>query len=382
MRRLERVLATALRACDPTRATDEALALPEVQQALRGASKPRPVFVAAVGKAAAAMAAATRKLRLYGGIVVVPDGTRVSLEGSRFQVMRAGHPVPDARSEAAGRALLDLAARDVPAEGVLLALISGGASALAAVPAAGITLADKVARTQALAATGAPIAELNALRTSLSAIKGGRLARACAGRVVTLVISDVVGDDLAVVGSGPTIPCDLAVLVSGVATLARAGVVAANKELRVSATIVSDALTGDVAEAAAAIAWAIGAGAGPGALIWAGETTIALPAEPGRGGRARQLALLVARELAGVTGWSLLVAGSDGIDGTGDAAGAIVDGTTWSSIRAAGIDPDDALARCDAGTALAAVGAAVVTGPTGINHADLVVAVLEGSRGS
>ncbi|MCB9575237.1 MAG: hydroxypyruvate reductase, partial [Kofleriaceae bacterium] len=109
-------------------------------------------------------------------------------------------------------------------------------------------------------------------------------------------------------------------------------------------------------------------------LVWSGETTVRLPARPGRGGRARQLALSVARRLAGRSGWTLLVAGSDGVDGSDDAAGAIVDGATWAELAVAGVDGDAALAACDAGTALAAVGAAVVTGPTGVNHADLLVA--------
>jgi hydroxypyruvate reductase len=374
---LDRVFAAALRACDPARATEDVLQRAEVRALMQGQRKARPVFVAAIGKAAATMAAATRNLRLYGGVVVVPDNTRVSLAGSRFQVLRAGHPVPDARSEAAGRALLDLAARDVPPEGVLLALISGGASSLAAVPKPGLTLAEKVKQTQALAAQGATIQELNALRTSLSAIKGGQLAKACAGKVITLVLSDVVGDDLSVVGSGPTVPCDLAILVSGVATLAKAGAAAVQREMKMPARIVDDALTGDVAVAARSIVAAIKSGTGPEALVWSGETTIALPPRPGRGGRARQLALTVARELAGVARWSLLAAGSDGIDGTDDAAGAIVDGNTWAAVRAAGIDPDDALARYDAGTALAKAGCAVVTGPTGVNHADLMIAVLQ-----
>jgi hydroxypyruvate reductase len=132
--------------------------------------------------------------------------------------------------------------------------------------------------------------------------------------------------------------------------------------------VVDAALTGDVEDAARRVAAAIRDGAGW--MVWAGEPTVRLPARPGRGGRARQLALLVARELAGVPGWRLLVAGSDGVDGTGDAAGAIVDGATWERLD----DPQGALDRCDAGAALAAIGAEVVTGPTGVNHADLLVA--------
>lgn len=353
MKTLAEIFALAIAACDPAAATRAALGRAE----LRAALGKRAVHLAAAGKAARAMAMAAGAgaalgARISSRIVVGPED--------------AAHPVPDARSEAAGRALLQLAGR-VPPDAALLMLISGGASSLVAVPAPGLTLAEKVAQTTALAATGAPIAELNRLRTSLSAIKGGRLAAACRAPVITVAVSDVVGDDLAVIGSGPTVPCTVAVLASGLATLAEAAA-------RVSGGSVVDAgVTGDVADVAARVVAAI-RGATPGMLIWTGEPTVRLPARPGRGGRARQLALLVARDLAGVPGWSLLAAGSDGIDGTGDAAGAIVDRDTWARITAAGVDPAAALAACDAGSGLAAAGAALVTGPTGVNHADLVVA--------
>jgi hydroxypyruvate reductase len=346
---LRRLLDRVLAACDPAAATARALAALGLD---------RPAWIAAVGKAAPAMAVGARdRLDVRGALVVAPDGT----DARGLDVVRAAHPVPDARSEAAGRALLAFA-RAVPPGDVMVALVSGGASALAAVPRAGLSLAEKVARVQALAASGAPIAELNRLRASLSAIKGGRLAAACPGRVVTVVVSDVVGDDPAVVGSGPTVPCDTVVVASGVADLARAAAAVTG------GAVVDAALTGDVEEVAGRVAAAIRDGAGW--MIWAGEPTVRLPPRPGRGGRARQQALLVARALAGVPGWRLLVAGSDGVDGTGDAAGAIVDGATWGRLT----DPQGALDRCDAGGALGAIGAEVVTGPTGVNHADLLVA--------
>jgi hydroxypyruvate reductase len=348
---LEDIFAAAVRACDPAAATRAALGRAEVRAALGK----RSVHLAAAGKAARAMASgagAALGARIVERVVIGPED--------------AAHPVPDERSERAGRAMLRLAGR-VPPDAALLALISGGASSLIAVPAPGLTLAEKVAQTSALAATGAPIAELNRLRSSLSAIKGGRLAAACRAPVITVAVSDVVGDDLAVIGSGPTVPCTVAVLAAGLASFAVAAARASG------GTVIDAGVTGDVAAVAAQVVAEVRDGL-PGTRIWAGEPTVRLPARPGRGGRARQLALLVARDLAGVPRWSLLAAGSDGVDGTDDAAGAIVDGETWARIRAAGVDPDAALAACDAGTALAAAGAALVTGPTGVNHADLLVA--------
>jgi glycerate 2-kinase len=291
-----------------------------------------------------------------------------SLNDAPWPVLVGSHPVPDARSLAAGRALVDFV-RAVPADGILLALVSGGASALAEVPAAGVTLDELVAQVRAVVASGAPIAEINRVRTSLSAIKGGGLARACAAPVVTLVASDVVGDDPRVVGSGPTIDGAGEVrVIAGVADLARAAVAAAP----IAAELVASDVTGDVADVAACIAARIDQ-PGPPLVVFAGEPTVRLPDNPGVGGRAQQLALLVARAIAGRGDAAFLAAGSDGVDGTGPAAGAIVDGATWPALAALGVDADLALARCDAGTALARLGATVVTGPTGVNHADLML---------
>ena len=262
-----------------------------------------------------------------------------------------------------------------------------------------MTLAELAARVGAAMAAGRPIAELNRLRGALSAIKGGRLAAACpapvdhAGRVgrgrrrpgggrqrarrwgrATRRIAP--GAAIAVApgpGAGPggDRPRDAACVVAGVADLAAAAVDAA-AAAGLDAGVLAADVTGDVADVAARLAAAARA---PGPALWvaAGEPTVALPPAPGQGGRAAQLGLLVARALAGAPGWTLLVAGSDGVDGTGPAAGAVVDGATWAALAAAGIDGDRALAACDAGAALAGIGAAVVTGPTGVNHCDLML---------
>jgi hydroxypyruvate reductase len=395
-----------------------------VMHHLRGSAPPGRVFAIALGKAAAGMAAGARATlgdALCGGLLVAPAGAP-PVPG--FTTMFGAHPEPDADSERAGRAVLAQVAglRQVDC---LLALVSGGASALAAVPCAGITLQDKVAAVRALGAAGAPIGEINAVRKHLSALKGGQLAAASPVPVVTLVASDVVGDDLAVVGSGPTVPdpsryadaiaaivrrCgwdavppvvrevlfagargeraetpalprpeDRAELVAGLGALVAAGVAAAAEQGFAAEALSSD-LSGDVSEVADLVATAafcaadLASTAGtPVCLVAGGEPTVTLPPQPGVGGRAQQLALHVAQRIAGLECCAVLVAGSDGIDGASEAAGAVVDGTTWAALAAAGVDAPAALARCDAGAALSVVSATLQTGRTGVNHADLVV---------
>ncbi|HEY0191880.1 MAG TPA: MOFRL family protein, partial [Kofleriaceae bacterium] len=260
--------------------------------------------------------------------------------------------------------------------------------------------------------------ELNAVRGALSAIKAGQLALASAAPVITLAVSDVIGDPLAVIGSGPTVgpwlaapgratddgaaarrgharavlarygvavPAalagelppravtrdDHAVLVAPMASAARAAVDAlAARGIR--AAWRAEPVAGDVAEVARQLA------ATAGAVVAWGEPTLRVPPGHGEGGRAQQLALALAGHLRGGDRGALVV-GTDGIDGPPPAhrpapAGAWIDGATWDAVIAAGVDPAAALARCDAGAALASAGALVVTGPTGINHADLVLA--------
>jgi hydroxypyruvate reductase len=330
------------------------------------------------------------------GLVVAPADA-----GAPWPVVVGAHPVPDARSVVAGRALIDFV-RAVPASDVLLALVSGGASALAEVPRDGVSLDELVARVREVVARGADIIEINRVRASLSAIKGGRLAEMSAAPVITLVASDIVHDVGRYVGSGPTVGPwtnmlalpravpdvrrteierllaftperdgrkDALIPIASVADLADAAVF---QQRIAPADEIANDVTGDVDLVAARVASLVDAPGRP-LLVLAGEPTVRLPDSPGVGGRAQQLALLVAKLLAHRPGWTFLAAGSDGIDGTGPAAGAIVDGATWAALAARGIDGDSALARCDAGTALAAIGATVVTGATGVNHADLML---------
>ena len=408
----EAVFARAVEACAPERRVAAALA-GAVDAELGGGGARIGV---AAGKAALAMA---RGAPVDRGIAVAPGGAGdpASLPAG-WRALAAGHPAPDERSVAAGRAVRELVAGAGP-EDVVIALISGGASALIEVPR--IPLDELRALAGALMAAGAPIRELNTVRGALSELKAGGLALATAARVLTLVASDVVGDPLDAIGSGPTIgswlsapgvPVDVgaaaearraealailarhglaapaalatpigprlvtrrdhALLVAPLAAFADAAL-AALAGAGIAAHRLDPPLEGDVEAAARRLA------AAPGPFVAWGEPTVRVPEGHGDGGRAQQLALALARLVRG-TARALLVAGTDGVDGPPprdgrpSPAGAFVDGGTWDAIAAAGVDPDLALARRDAGPALAAAGALFVPGPTGVNHADVVIA--------
>jgi hydroxypyruvate reductase len=311
-------------------------------------------------------------------------------------VLEGGHPIPDARSIAAGQALL--AAAGAVREGERVALVvTGGASAVCALPAWGLSLADKVQTTRALLAAGAEIGAINMVRKHLSAIKGGRLAAATAGEIQAFLLSDVLGDDPSSIGSGPVSPdpttfADALAVPAPLPPRVRDALKrGARGELpetpkpgdpcfaRVETRVVGSPQTlldllgggrlfrGTVAELVAEIQAAAKVG---GRHVWVGEPTLVLPASPGRGGRAQEVALLAAEALGGAT---LLCLATDGTDGPTNDAGAIVDGGTWARVRAAGIDPRAAAAGCDAGTALAAAGDLLTTGPTGTNLTDAYV---------
>ena len=355
----EELFRFAWTACDPVLLVGEAIRTCKIECKLG----------LAVGKAALGMARGTGPIG-RGIVVTNRDDERGVPRG--WEIMIGGHPVPDERSLAAGDAVIDLVAGASPGERVL-ALISGGASALCERLEPGVTLDRLNREIGELAARGASIREINARRAELSAIKGGKLARMCDVPITTLAISDVPDDDLATIGSGPTIagrPGDRAELLAPRRwfaeivhnTLGRDGTsVLYDDPIDADVATVADMLATDYVDTI--VAW--------------GEPTVRVPADHGEGGRAQQLALELARRLRD-SDRSAFVAGSDGIDGPPPAArpapaGAYVDGSTWDAIARAGIDPQRALDRSDAGTALAAVGALFVTGPTGINHADVAI---------
>jgi glycerate-2-kinase len=387
---------------------------------------PGPVVIVGAGKAADAMAAAAVAVvgdSFHGGALVLPrGGAGPAVPG--LEIGHGGHPLPDAGGVAATERLLTRV-REVGPDTLLLVVLSGGASALLVAPAAGIDVADKRQLTASLLAAGADIMALNTVRKHCSRVKGGGLlmAAARARAVWTLVLSDVVGDDPAVIASGPTVAdpttfADAAIvlerhlapsdvppaihghLVRGCAgevpeTLkagdpplrrARTVVIGGNREavtaaaeaLRVRGYTVATPdrpLIGDAAAAGRMVVEHLRAlpRDRPVALVVGGETTVRVHAG-GRGGRCQQLALAAALALAGEAG-VLLAAGTDGVDGPTDAAGACVDGETVLRARRCGLDPARALAATDSHPLLEATGDLIRVGPTGTNVADVVVAL-------
>jgi hydroxypyruvate reductase len=354
------VFGDAVIMCDPAVRVAEALE----REPLRG----HDIIGLAFGKAALAMACGAG--HVTRGLVVTPHAGWSQLDPG-WSVMRGGHPMPDETSLAAGAEAIRLV-DSARADDVVLALISGGASALVEQPRDGVGYDEVRRRVHEVMASGASIHELNRVRTELSAIKGGKLAARSRAPVVTLVISDVIGDDPRVIGSGPTVTSPLRAgdRAEVIAPMSRFGeaITRALVVRNLEARRLDEPIAGDVALVADRLA------AEQGLVVAWGEPTVRVPERAGTGGRAQQLALELARRLRGTTR-SAFVAGSDGRDGPSPrgAAGAYVDGQTWDAIAAARIDPDDALRRCDAGRALDAVGALVVTGPTGINHADVAI---------
>ena len=371
---------------------------------------PGRTIVVGAGKAAAAMARALED-RWPGpltGVVVTPYGHGVKTR--RITVVEAAHPVPDAAGLAAAGAILDLV-RGLGPDDLVIALVSGGASALLVRPAPGIALADKQAVTRALLRSGAPIRAFNTVRKHLSAIKGGRLAAAAApAHVLALIVSDVPGDDPAVIGSGPTV-ADPTTHAEAAAILERYGITAppsvvawlggrddtpkpgdprlARAEARIIATprggleaaaararaagvtpiVLSDAIEGEARDVARDHAALAQGAVPPCVLLSGGETTVTLAGE-GSGGRNREFLLALAVALDGHPGIHALAADTDGIDGAADAAGAFLSPDTLARAAALGLDAREALAAHDSGPFFAALGDTLVTGPTRTNIND------------
>jgi glycerate-2-kinase len=426
---LEAIYRAGLRAVDPADAL--ARVVSPRREAVWVAGEPlapgsRCVVIAA-GKAAPALAVAFEQaaasLALRGLVVTRdPGGPRPV----RLALREAGHPLPDDRSSAAGLAALEAAAGAGPDE-TLVVLLSGGASALLTAPLPGLALADVRATTELLLRSGAEIQELNCVRKHLTAVSGGRLAAATrARRVFVLVVSDVLGDDFATIGSGPCAP-DPTRSADALAVLARRGVLdevpaavrrqletaapespkpgdaafervvhvllaangdalaAARAEARARglvARIATDRLRGEARELGprlVALAGAAAPGERPLLLLAGGEPTVTVRGG-GSGGRAQELALAAALALAGDARTVLLAAGTDGSDGPTPAAGAFADGATVARGEALGLDARACLDDNDAHRFFAREGGAFVTGPTGTNVMDLVLVRVERAR--
>ena len=375
-------------------------------------------IVVGAGKASAQMAQALEEAwdGPLTGLVVTRYGYAAPCQ--RIEIVEAAHPVPDAAGYLAARRLMEKVSGLGP-DDLVIALISGGGSALLPQPAPQMSLEDEQSLNHILLASGAPIGVMNVIRNELSAIKGGRLAALAApARVATLVVSDVPGDDPALVASGPTLPMqssraearhlvslyglDLpqaahdvlagdenpaprpsdprfvhnSVKVIASAALSLEAAARRASELGLPPHILSDAVEGearDVARVHAALAREVATRdrpfGKPALLLSGGETTVTIRGS-GRGGRNAEFLLAFAIAIEGMEGISALAADTDGIDGAGDNAGAFADGTTATKMRAAGVDPRGALADNDAYNAFRAVGGLVTTGPTGTNVND------------
>jgi len=371
-----------------------------------------PCCVVAIGKAAEAMAVGAQQAlgsQLQRGLLITKHGYLSRRFDSRWHCIEAGHPLPDADSLRAGQFLLDFL-RDTPANGHLLFLISGGTSSLVEVLPEGVSAETLQHTNQWLLASGLDIDSMNRVRKRLSAIKAGRLAAHLDGHCATqLLLSDVPGNDPRVIGSGLLVPhlsvdvnTDYLSLPEWLDEILRKStplvepgnhfhisthLLATNRTLRLAAqheaeqrgfSVVSYDfdLQGDAVLLGNELTRAVLASADT-LHIWGGEATVKLPLHPGRGGRCQQLALSAAVQLTG-SGGLLLAAGTDGSDGPGEDAGALVDGGTVERGEMEGFSARQALREADAGTFLEASGDLLQTGPTGSNVMDLVLGLNPG----
>ncbi|MEZ4864450.1 MAG: glycerate kinase [Caldilineaceae bacterium] len=393
----------------------------------------RRLFVIGAGKAGAPMTQAVEQIlgdRITDGLVVVK--TDHSGPTARVRLVEASHPMPDAAGVAAGQDMLTLA-HTAGADDLVLALLSGGGSALLVAPAEGLTLADKQAMTNALLACGATINEINCLRKHCSAVKGGQLARAVApATLVTLALSDVIGSPLDVIASGPTTPdastwADAWAVVEkyalasklpkailqrlqlglagaladtpkadGAAFIRSQTLVVADNRVAAEAALAKARSQGyhalllstyvegeasQVAKVAVALAKEVQATgqpvAAPACLILGGETTVTLGANPGKGGRNQELALAGALALQDIAGVTVVALATDGTDGPTDSAGGMADGGTVARAAAQHLSSAEALRRHAAYPLLAATHDLLRTGPTQTNVNDLIFIFVE-----
>lgn len=426
---LRRVIGAALRAADPAQAllrtvhrTGPHLQVSRRLYDLRSFDR---VLVVGAGKASGRMAQALEQALgpyLDGGLIVVKTDHRFPTK--RIAVIEAGHPVPD---RAGLRAADQLRARaaELGHRDLLIVLLSGGASSLMPAPVAGVSLADKQKLTQLLLHSGAPIQEINIVRKHLSVIKGGRLAEATSARIITLILSDVIGDELTAIGSGPTTP-DPSTYQDAIAVLKRRRIwmktpasirrhlqhgargnisetpkpgaarfrrvqqeiIGNNESALVAAAgaatqaglrtmLVTTPITGEASKAGAifaSLANRLSAEEGmprrPYCVIAGGEPTVKVTGR-GKGGRAQEFAVAAACTIAGLPKVWVAAIGTDGTDGPTDVAGAVVSGSTLEQARRAGVSLCRALSRHNTYPALHTLKSHIVTGPTGTNVNDL-----------
>ena len=402
----DQIIRASLRAVQPDAA---------VQRALQEFSCAGRVVLIAIGKAAWAMANAawdTLSTRITSGAVITKYGHSRGPIGP-LQIFEAGHPVPDEAGLRAAQAALELT-RGLREEDCVLFLISGGGSALFESPL--VPLAELEDITGQLLSCGADIVEINTIRKRLSTVKGGRFAELCApARVFSIVLSDILGDPLDMIASGPAVPdsttCDQALAIAekyhlrltpeaeaclhtetpkvlhNVTTQITGSVrelcAAAGAEcekLGYAPVLLTDQLCCQAKEAGSFLGTVLRTHAGKGqklAFLAGGETVVQLTGH-GKGGRNQELALAAAPHLEGLPGVCVFSVGSDGTDGPTDAAGGYVDGESNAALRAQGLSVYDVLQENDAYHALEKIGGLIITGPTGTNVNDVAVALVNG----
>ena len=426
---LHRLLTAGLEAADPYQALLKAVSLNgsslRVGRRTFDLSHTRRVLVVGAGKASARMAQALELVlgqRLEDGLVIVKTGH--SLATKRTTVLEASHPIPNRAGLAATQRLLGLAASLSP-DDLLIVLLSGGASSLLPAPVSGVTLTDKQRTTQLLLRCGATINEINIVRKHLSMIKGGRLAASTRAKIITLVLSDVIGDDLGSIGSGPT-AADPSTFTDAIAVLQQYRIWAAvpptvrrylkrgekgevpetlkpgssrgrsvhhhilgsnhimleaveraGREAGFFTKLVAPPITGEtlvVAKQFVELSKSVRTGRGrlrrPYCVVAGGEPTVTVTGR-GKGGRAQEFAAAAAFEISDLSNAWIAALGSDGTDGPTDAAGALVNGETVSRAKRLQVDLHTAIRRHNTYPALKKLGCHIHTGPTGTNVNDL-----------
>ena len=383
---------------------------PAVIEALKSCPMPHEIHLVAIGKAASDMT--------LGALDVLGDSIKDGLlitkhrhtapalyENHSIEIIESDHPIPTEMSLQAGQRLLTYLKDRANSDVYFLFLLSGGASSLVEVLPAGMCLDDLKSITQLLLAKGLDIARMNVVRQAISCIKGGRLATKLKGcRVLNLMISDVPGDDPAVIGSGLLNPsyakmnlddypqeikkrlsdielvsvpaADTFALIDTriIARLDDAKVACADKAIALGydACLMPDFVDGDVNEVADRLCNTL-FNSGNQVLVWGGEPSMNLPQSPGRGGRNQHLALLIAQRISGREDIHFVVAGTDGSDGPTTDAGALVDGTTAIKGLSMNLDIEHSLATADSGNFLEQTNNLISTGPTGTNVMDLMI---------
>lgn len=431
---LRKLIAAGLHAADPYHAILQSVSYTgqslRVGRKTHDLSRFKRVFAAGAGKASARMAQALEHVlgsRLEGGVIVVKTGHGVPTK--RIKVLEAAHPIPDHAGLLAASRLRTLI-QDFTPRDLLFVLLSGGASSLLPAPVSGVTLADTQRTTRLLLRCGATIQEMNAVRKHLSLLKGGGLAASTQATIVTLILSDVIGDDLGTIGSGPTAP-DSTTFADAIDVLRRYGLwstapeairrhLLAGRQGRASETLKADAqrlrrvqhhivgnnsgmlravvraaqsaglrttlsrpaLVGEAQEAAhrftrLAKPYITGRKKAmrPVCIIAGGEPTVTMTGR-GKGGRAQEFAAAAAFDLEGIPNAWLAAIGTDGTDGPTDVAGAVVSGTTLAQAKQRGVDLYSVLRRHDTYSAFKTLGSHIYTGPTGTNVNDLYLLLL------